>query len=280
MKRAFTLIELTIVLVIIALVTHLAVRELASVTEAKRDDAADRQLATLREAVYATRPGEDPTGFLADMGRLPRACIETNEYREIVRTLRELWSRPEDVRTYAVRPATADNLQVESARKTDLADSDVLVPTGWRGPYLRLPFARDRLLDPWGNPMENPDSSGLARLTLTNGLITAVAHYGRTAQPSGRRTCVLEPEGGAISRLIVSAESASGALAAGTRITYRWYGPAAGLITGAVETVDFPAQAIFEGLTPGVRILKDSVSGLARRIVIRPGDNLIQIRLP
>lgn len=280
MKRAFTLIELTIVLVIIALVTHLAVRELASVTEAKRDDAADRQLVTLREAVYEARPGDDPVGFLADMGRLPRARVETNEYREIVRTLRELWTRPDDVRTYAVRPATADNLQVESARKTDLADPDVLVPTGWRGPYLRLPFAHDRLLDPWGNPMENPDSSGLMRLTLTNGLITAVTHYGRTAQPSGRRTCTLEPEGGAASRLIVSAESVSGALAAGTRVTYRWYGPAAGLITGAVETVDFPAQAIFEGLTPGVRILKDSVSGLARRIVIRPGDNLIQIRLP
>ncbi len=52
------------------------------------------------------------------------------------------------------------------------------------------------------------------------------------------------------------------------------------MITGAVQKVLYPASAVFEGLTPGRRILKDSRSGLARTIDVKPGDNLISISLP
>ena len=278
--RGFTLIELVVVLAIIAIVTHLAVRELAHLADAKRTETADRQIEPVREAVFPCTVDGAADGFLSDMGRLPRPTAETNEYRELRLSLAELWRRPANAKAFALRPATAENLKVPDAQRTALTDADVLVPTGWRGPYLRLPLGRDELLDPWGNPFANPDSAGFNRLTVSNGVIVAVAHGGPSARDFAAHTRSLIPDGGATSRLVIGLESVGGALAAGTSVTYRWYGPADGLITGDVQTVTYPAQAVFDALTPGVRILKDSASGLARRLVIRPGDNLVQIRVP
>ncbi|MFW5692834.1 MAG: hypothetical protein ACOCWL_01325, partial [Thermoguttaceae bacterium] len=34
------------------------------------------------------------------------------------------------------------------------ADDEVVVPCGWRGPYLRLPVGADEALDGWGRPFE------------------------------------------------------------------------------------------------------------------------------
>ena len=56
------------------------------------------------------------------------------------------------------------------------------------------------------------------------------------------------------SRLIVNAVSSDASFAGD--VTYAWYGPADGLITGAVAHVTYPSAAVFEGLTPGRRILK------------------------
>ena len=170
-------------------------------------------------------------------------------------------------------------LGANDARILDaLADSSVYVPTGWRGPYLRLPFGKSRLFDPWGNPMEREDDAGLTRLWTTNGFICTVAHYGPRAQANGIQKIELAPDGGATSRLVISAQSADSTFAG--EITYTWYGPASGLITGAVQKVLYPTSAVFDGLTPGRRILKDSRSGLARTIDVKPGDNLISISLP
>ena len=266
-KRAFTLVELVTVLAVIAIVTHLAVRELSHVRDAKLVQSADKQLETIRSSVYARATGEEATGFLADMGRLPRLADES--------TLGELWKMPTNALPYAVRAATAENLV---PGLDALADSSVYVPTGWRGPYLRLPFGKSRLFDPWGNPMEREDDAGLTRLWTTNGFIHAVAHYGPRAQANGVRTIELAPDGGATSRLVISAQAADATFAG--EITYKWYGPASGLITGAVQKVLYPNSAVFDGLTPGRRILKDSRSGLARTIDVKPGDNLISISLP
>ena len=261
MKRGFTLVELVVVLAVIAAMTHLAVRELSRVRDGKLGIAADRQLETIRDCVYSHDGGMQ--GFLADMGRLPRSTSATNA------TLRELWTMPEGARPYAVLPATEENL-VPGLQA--LANAAIYVPTGWRGPYLRLPFGKSRLLDPWGNPVETPDSAELSRLEISNGWITAVSHFGPTAQKGGERKLSLVPDGGATSRMIVTSTSSDD-----TEVC--WYGPASGLITGAVATVSASAPAVFSGLTPGRRILvyKRENAPRMRAIDVRPGDNLVPL---
>ena len=136
-KHGFTLVELVVVLAVIAILTHLAVRELSHLRDAKLTKAADAQLETIRTSVFtpsgkrhiAQVADEEATGFLADMGRLPRLVDDM--------TLGELWTMPTNALPYAVRPATAENLV---PGLSSLANTSVYVPTGWRGPYLRLPI--------------------------------------------------------------------------------------------------------------------------------------------
>ena len=272
-QRAFTLVELVVVLAVISVLTHLAVRELSHMRDSKLAKAADRQLETLGESVFCLKPGEEATGFLADMGRLPRLADGA--------TLGELWQKPASARLYAVLAAKAENM-VHGAEP--IADETVYVPTGWRGPYLRLPFGTSRLLDPWGNPIELKDDAGLARLWTSNGFVIAAAHYGSAAQPSGMRKMPFLQNDVSTSRLIVNAVSSDASFAGD--VTYAWYGPADGLITGAVKRVTYPSAAVFEGLTPGRRILKayrttnGAQSGCSHVIDLKPGDNLVSIQLP
>lgn len=266
-ERAFTLVELVVVLGVIALLTHLAVREFAHLRDQKLESVADRQLETIRSSVYERGSDGLPAGFLADMGRMPNAA-ETN-------SLSELWACPKGARPFAVLRAKAENLVVGAKA---LADESVCVPTGWRGPYLRLPFGKSALRDPWGNEFVVKDEAGFERVSATNGAAIAVSHYGAASRLEARRVCPLVPDGGARSRLVVS--GAPQGTNTYSTIAYTWYGPADGLITGATAMVSFPMPAEFTGLTPGVRILKESVTGVARQIVVRPGDNFIQLPLP
>ena len=274
MNRGFTLVELVVVLAVIAVLTHLAVRELSHVRDTKLAQAADCQLEEIRASVYSRVKGEEASGFLADMGRMPRLAedIRTDRLSHAVltnSTLGELWSMPTGARPYAVRPASPENLAPGIA---SLADAGVYVPTGWRGPYLRIPFGKTRLLDPWGNPIEKTDDAGLPRLTISSdGFVESVSHYGPSARASGERRIALAPDGGASSRLVVTSSSA-------TDIAVRWYGPASGMITGAEETVSASSPAVFEGLSPGRRIL--AFNGTTRIVDVKPGDNLISIDQP
>ncbi len=275
-KTGFTLVELVVVLAIIAILTHLAVRELSHVRDAKLTETANRQLEEIKASVYSRTSGSEAVGFLADMGRMPRISniVRTERLSHMLvtnATLAELWLMPEGSRPYAVRPATADNLLPGLSQ---LAKPSVYVPTGWRGPYLRLPPGKSRLFDPWGNPMEMEpgDDTGLTRLwTSTNGSIEAVSHYGPHARWTEKWRQPLIPDGGATSRLIVTTTCQSD-------ISVSWYGPANGFITGAVATVSATSPAIFEGLTPGTRILY--YNNAAHTIDVRPGDKLISIDLP
>ena len=260
MRRGFTLVELVVVLCVLALLTHLAVREFSQVRDRKLEKAADAQLETIRDAALA---------FLADMGR-PVAV--TNG------TLAELWARPSRVPEYRVVPAVEENLVNGAPR--ELVNTNVQVATGWRGPYLRLPIGRDRLLDPWGNPIELEDAAGLPRIDLTNGIsAVSVSHYGATAQEPDRRTLSLLPDRGSTSSLTVWATGE----ASGGTVKFGWYGPASGLITGAVAKAAMNVPCRFEGLTPGERVVVAELEGGTRRTLrlvrIAPGDNLLEIRL-
>lgn len=289
-RRGFTLIEMVVVLVVIAALTHLAVRELSQVRAAQLRKMADKQLETLRDCVWHVSPNGDPEGFLADMGRLPRLVSQTNGTGATVGTLSELWRCPASTPVYALLPATDRARYAQGVDSASLAamGAGVFVPSGWRGPYLRMPLGRDRLLDPWGNPMESVDEAGFQRVEVQNGSAVAVSHLGSDARPDDKfapgsvsakdSKVSLLPEGGTTSRLVITVEIADGSAFSGN-IKWAWYGPLNGQITGGVKEVAYPTPADFTGLTPGVKIIKDSLSNVPRRVVVRPGDNSVHIKM-
>lgn len=301
----FTLIELVVVLLILALVTHLAVRELGKVQRARSGQAANAQLETLRDAVWHAAPGEEPTGFLADLGRVPRAARATNELGRAVGTLGELWTRPADVAPFALRPAVASNLVVSAAERGTLADPSVVVPCGWRGPYVRLPFGRNRLVDAWGNPLETPDDAGFARLLGRDGRAVAVGdpvahvrHLGADGRPDDLVeppdaaahdvSAELVPGGRLANPLVVNASFVAGTNPGRVDGTARcrWYMACGGAITGGVATVALAGAArtsfAFEGLPPGMCAVAIDVGGARRaleRVVVPPGGRVVDVKV-
>lgn len=309
MKRGFTLIELTVVLVVLAIVTHLAVRELGRVRRSQSTQLAERQLREIADAVWRYSPGEEvPSGFIVDMGRLPRSTTRTNDDQRTTLTLDELVRRPLDVPPYAVRPAATSNLVVSADVAAELADDTVMVPCGWRGPYLRLPPGRERLVDPWNNPLETPDAAGLPRLFLLGGAemvdppvagveILGVGHYGADARADrlvdpadsamrdGRADFL--PDGGRENRLALTVVmcDAGGPASVSGDVRCRWYAPCGGAITGGVDSVALSGGAsasfVFDALPPGVCTVVVDVGGVERarrRILLPPGGRVTEIK--
>ncbi len=138
-----TLIELLVVLTILAILSAVAVFSTETVVRQGRFEATQRTLRAVEESVLGPEPfqAEDgnlsTSGFVADIGRLPV-------------DLAELWS-PDGLPAFAFVPAAAENLASGDAA---YADPEVVVPCGWRGPYLRLPVGADEALDGWGRPFE------------------------------------------------------------------------------------------------------------------------------
>ncbi len=194
-SAAFTLLELLVVMAILAIVTALAVRSLDGVQDQRRHEAAQRGLEEIEFAVLgspddrAADGSRTISGFVADMGRLPRTNLPAGA---TFVELRELWENPGFA--FDVRAAIVAN-------GVPLADEDtqVLVPGGWRGPYLRLPLGNAGLLDAYGNAVTsptdsspaNPDTTGYARLRdAVDAPITAVAQDVRIVRilgANGRR---------------------------------------------------------------------------------------------
>ncbi len=147
-RRGLTLVEMLAVLFILALVAGVAVTATEGWVDQSRFEAAQRLLADIEVAILGSRDAREPdgtlvvTGFVADMGRLPR----TTGTDPLV--LSELWDMP---LSFDLRPATAENLSDPSH-----ADPEVIVPCGWRGPYLRLPLGAADLKDPWGKRLVSP----------------------------------------------------------------------------------------------------------------------------
>ena len=300
----FTLIELVVVLVLLSLLTHLAVRELGKASHARMRRAAERQLEEIQGAVWCRAPGGEPEGFLVDMGRLPCAVSATNENGRAVLSLAELWKRPGDVPPFALRVAAATNLVVPASVKIDLVDESIAVPCGWRGPYLRMPFGKDRLFDPWGNPVETLDDAGFARLLAEDGAAVAsggeiwkVRHLGADARPDdvvppegeSERDCeALIAPGRRANVLAVTANfvNSQGPSPVSGDVRCRWYMPCGGAITGGVEKASLTGGSFaafsFEGLLPGVCTLVVDVGGSVRareRITIPPGGRELSVKV-
>lgn len=284
-QRGFTLIELTLVLFILALAAHLAVRELSRQRAQRLHGDAGRQLDAIAAAIYSEDARGTPTGFLSDMGRLPAAQPPADGGATAPLALRELWRRPDGIGDHRARPATADNL-AEGAPSA-LADPDVLVPCGWGGPYLRLPPSTDRLLDPWGNPVETPDAANLPRLFGDTAAtapadapgtpVAAIRHYGSDGLPDAERPPESPDQADAVRPFAIPDASLLLTFEPGTVTAIRWYVPFGDKITGGIRNVaEGESQILLENLTPGIRYLKINRTDAAPRVLqvtLRPGRN-------
>ena len=147
--NGFTLLELVVVLAILVIVTSIATREIGQVQDQQRYQATQRGLRELEDAIFGSPTDRAPDGsllaggFVSDMGRTPHVVGSTEL------ELQELWVDPGIA--FDVRPATLANGVTNE-------DPQVLVPCGWRGPYVRLSSGATNLCDGYGNPYTNTAS--------------------------------------------------------------------------------------------------------------------------
>jgi len=136
-----TLVELLVVLTILAILTLVATTSTDVLLGQGRYDATTRTLGDIQDAVCGPANAKQvdgtlvASGFVADVGRLP-VCTSSDQQVGFS----ELWAGSTALLPFAVRQASFD--------------AEVLVPCGWRGPYLRLPVAQSSLRDGWGNPFD------------------------------------------------------------------------------------------------------------------------------
>ena len=307
-SAAFTLLEMAIVLAILALVTHLAVVRLDRDSRTLR---AQRQLESLRLAIAGPDNEVDAegrpvrSGFLADMGRLPRAVRETDGRL----TLAELWQCPDTAPGgYRVRATVAGNLVRPDGSPADAADEDpnIHIAGGWRGPYVRLSVGRTRLLDPWGNELANGDDPALAHLlgegTLPageGGSIAFVRTFGSDGAPNwdgateSARDLVLTNESATASLTVIPYFSVHGTNETGSAVVsqdmdpkptiLRVYGPFGDQIAVArcePQPLASGGTLTVEGLTPGPRVFRierDGVRHAIHPVLLRPGANAVTV---
>lgn len=138
-----TLLEMVIVLGILAILATVAVRSLEPIADQSRYEATKRQLDTIRQAVADPQPIRQSdgsvsfSGFVSDIGRLPVSNGAG------VLELAELW----DESLFQNYP-----FAVRSGPATPIDYSTIVLPCGWRGPYLQPARLEDGLFDGWGNP--------------------------------------------------------------------------------------------------------------------------------
>jgi len=152
---------LVVVVAILAVMSTIAVRMTTELAEDGRWTASQKQLDDIRTAILgpANDYGSDGmriySGFIADLGRVPKSTMETiPEYdNDNAHTLKELYSMPTNgptpVAAYRLWQATSANINTSAA----LADTNVWIGVGWRGPYLRLGVGTTLIRDGWGEPI-------------------------------------------------------------------------------------------------------------------------------
>lgn len=178
-RRGMTLLELLVVLAILAVLTTVAVTLMDSTIDQARFDATQRSLQNVHDAIQGATAQSGAnvaatSGFLNDIGRLP--IIINGD------PLRELWDGTAFPRSYDQRPVSV------SARPSTSGSSSltsIILPDGWRGPYLRLPPGNNdlatgtpRILDGWGNPLRVIDPTSGATLIANGSKVQVIASWG------------------------------------------------------------------------------------------------------
>lgn len=134
--QGFTLIEMTVVLLLITLLASVAIRETSGLSFQVRYEQTRERLERIREAILGNprqiiNGQQAVSGFVADMGRLP-TCL-----RELVENYNCLTDLPNATWTNAGAPSNLN--------------------AGWHGPYLNVsgnPTSPDAFTDGWGRPAQ------------------------------------------------------------------------------------------------------------------------------
>lgn len=202
----FTLLELVVVLAILAILTGMAVASFTAVEDQARLDATTRQLDEAEIAVLGERNLRTANnqllinGFVADVGRLPILFDHDSNTSTPVQPS-ELWLPPASVAAFAVRNASLANITssmkwngtafaTEPVVASDV-DLNVLVPSGWRGPYLRMNEGFGLLRDGWGNPLIAFDTNG-ATLSVATDSLARLRTFGSNNAVGGTTTDELD----------------------------------------------------------------------------------------
>jgi len=161
-QRGLTLLELLVVLTILVVLSTVAITSTSGLADQARYEATQRMLGNIREAIIGNPNLMDTdgtalrTGFVADMGRLPRAFSETASGGTVF-TLGELLQNTTSMQPYATLPAEATNISVPTGfTAADEEDPEVVLGTGWRGPYLQLEPGNLLVRDGWGVEFVTP----------------------------------------------------------------------------------------------------------------------------
>ncbi len=134
-RRGLTLLELIVALGILAALSTIAVRAIDPLADQSRYEATQRLLDDLRDATVgsalARQINGQPivSGYLADTGSLP-----TN------------------VSDFLSMPAGLIAHQIQSFDSDRDSINDVILASGWNGPYVLRGAGQTELLDGWGRP--------------------------------------------------------------------------------------------------------------------------------
>ncbi|WP_036297355.1 prepilin-type N-terminal cleavage/methylation domain-containing protein [Methylobacter marinus] len=145
--RGFTLLEMTVVLLLMTLLASVAIRETNGLSFQVRYEQTRERLERIREAILGNprqiiNGQQAVSGFVADMGRLPKNLHELLEQHFC------------SDRTYSTQTTceAADKLWKTQPSWQPHAASGLW--SGWRGPYLNISgsaLAEDAFVDGWGN---------------------------------------------------------------------------------------------------------------------------------
>jgi len=196
-ERGLTLLELLIVITILAILTTVATRSLVSVGEQAQFESNDAIAKDFKSALIGSRGAmqSDGTalvsGFIADLGRPPRAELESFVVGENeapggtptgqAYTLRELVIQRNAPTFNVYKPdistVTATNYN-PGVTNVMLYDSTNRVATGWRGPYMN--GGNDSIVDDaWGKPIAAYSATGSR--SLVNFWITSYQNTSASA---------------------------------------------------------------------------------------------------
>jgi prepilin-type N-terminal cleavage/methylation domain-containing protein len=152
-RCGLTLLELLVVLVILAIVSTITVNSLQPNIDATRFDQTRNILENVRSAVQGNTNGQQAdgtpliNGFVADIGRLPRPRMTLSRGDNNVQQTDELYSTNCDL-------AVNFPFQFRSGPRQPVDYSEVRLPCGWRGPYLRMAGDLTEVTDAWGRPLQ------------------------------------------------------------------------------------------------------------------------------
>ena len=145
-RRGFTLIELVLVLMILAILAGSAMSMVSTQVDQARFESTQQTLQAIDRAVLgpeharAADGSRSVSGFVADCGRLPYS-------------LEELYIRPASVpQFFSGKPS--------GVNESTNADNDVIVSGGWNGPYVQPAIGATSLPDGWASGLGLYNSEG------------------------------------------------------------------------------------------------------------------------